>query len=356
MTPVEQPTGSVAAMTAQVSGPAVLRASTASFGACDEHAEEVQQVTSSRIVVTGAGGFIGGHVVEALRGQGRLVVGVGRSAGEGVDVVLDLSDVAAIRGLLDQEQIDSVVHCAWSGHPRSSAHEFTGQLHANVVTSANVGLACGLAGVEQLVFVSSGGATHRGSRERPPPAYGWAKMAAEGVLVATADSFGTILTILRPTAVFGPGQDPAGRLGVVAVFADKLLKGLPLEVFGSLEQSRDFLHVRDLADVVVSCLAERVSGVFPVGGPHQVTIGSLIRTLEGAAGVSAEVQLVEVSGVDPVVVQLDNSALLAAVGWTPKRDLPGSVDEILEELIRLRRNANPGDPTSSTGSDALASP
>ena len=310
-------------------------------------------MTMSQIAITGSGGFIGGHVMSALRGEGHQVVGVGRSAGEGVDVVLDLSDVDAIRCLFEQEQVASVVHCAWSGHPRSSAHEFAGQLHANVVTSANVGLACGLAGVEQLVFVSSGGATHSGSRERPPPAYGWAKMAAEGVLEATADSFGTILTILRPSAVFGPGQDPAGRLGVVAVFADRLLQGLPLEVFGSLEQSRDFLHVRDLADVVVACLSARVSGMFPVGGPDQVTIGALIRTLEGAAGVAAQVRLVEVSGVDPVVVQLDNSALLAAVGWKPKRHLPGSVDEIFAEMVRLRPNANAGDPASSAGSDAL---
>ena len=181
-------------------------------------------------------------------------------------------------------------------------------------------------------------------------------MAAEGVLEATADSFGTILTILRPSAVFGPGQDPAGRLGVVAVFADRLLQGLPLEVFGSLEQSRDFLHVRDLVDVVVACLSERVSGVFPVGGPHQVTIGSLIRTLEGAAGVAAQVRMVEVSGVDPVVVQLDNSALLAAVGWKPKRDLPGSVDEVFGEMVRLRRNASAVDPASSAEGDALGGP
>jgi UDP-glucose 4-epimerase len=324
-----------------------LRA-TASFIDCGECVRTVESMTIRRVAVTGAAGFIGCHVVQTLRSNGCVVVGIGRHASEVVDLVDDLTDVGALSGFLEREGVDSLVHCAWNGHPRSSAHDFHGQLHSNVATSAVVGLASGLAGVGQLVFLSSGGAGHVGSREDPPPAYGWAKMAAEGVLTATAASFGTELTVLRPSAVFGPGQDPADRLGAVAVFADKLLRGLALDVFGSLDQSRDFLHVRDLADAVLCCLDQRVGGVFPVGGPEQVTIGSLIRTLEAAVGRAAEVRLVPRSGLDAPVVFLDNSALTRETGWIPKRDLSSSIDEIIDDQERLRREAE------STGSDTIA--
>ena len=308
----------------------------------------VESMTIRRVAVTGAAGFIGRHVVSGLRSGGCQVVGIGRHPQDVVDLVDDLTDVRILRDFFESEEIDSVVHCAWTGHPRSSAHDFGGQLQSNVVTSANVGLASGLAGVEQVVFISSGGASHTGSRDLPPPAYGWGKMAAEGVLGATAESFGTTLTVLRPSAVFGPGQNPQDRLGAVAVFADKLLRGEALDVFGSMEQSRDFLHVRDLADAVLCCVSQRIPGVFPVGGPDQVTIGSLIRILEAATGRVADVRLVPGTGLDSAVVYLDNSALTGATGWVPKRDLPSSIDEIVEDQVHLRRLAG------SSRSDTIA--
>jgi UDP-glucose 4-epimerase len=294
-------------------------------------------MTARRVVVTGAAGFIGRHVVSGLRAGGCEVLGIGRHPADVVALVDDLTDVGILRAFLEHEQVDSLVHCAWNGHPRSSAHDFAGQLQSNVVTSTNVGLASGLAGVEQLVFISSGGAGHKGSRDLPPPAYGWAKMAAEGVLTATAASFGTVLTTLRPSAVFGPGQNPEGQLGAVAVFADRLLRGLPLDVFGSLEQSRDFLHARDLADAVLACLTHRAAGVFPVGGPSQIAIGSLIRTIERACHREAEVRLVASNGVDQVVVHLDGSALHAATGWKPRRDLETNVDEVVAYIAGLHQ-------------------
>jgi len=285
-----------------------------------------------RVAVTGAGGFIGRHVMSGLRSGGYQTIGLGRHPSDYVDVVNDLAEVESLRELFERNEVGAVVHCAWTGHPRQSAHDFSGQLSSNVVPTANLGIATGLAGVDQIVFISTGGAAHVGSRVQPPPAYGWAKIAAEHVLAATAESFGTVLTVLRPSAVYGPGQDPDRGLGAIAVFADRLLRGKALEVFGSLDQSRDFLHVRDLTDAIVRCLSSRAPGVFPLGGPEDVTIGSLISLLERASGCIADVRIVAVTGLDRTAVHLDSSALASAVGWQARTTVASSVKEVVDEL------------------------
>jgi len=289
-------------------------------------------MTQRRIVVTGAGGFIGRHVTSSLRESGFATVGIGHRASGDVDVLDDLEDAHRLRQVLEDAEAEAVVHCAWTGHPRQSAHDFSGQLSSNVLTTANVGLAAGLAGVRQVVFISTGGAGHKGTPEHPPPAYGWAKMAAEHVLTASAESFGTVLTVLRPTAVYGPGQDPRRGLGAITVFADRMLRGQPLEVFGSLEQSRDFLHVRDLAEAVVRCLSSGVSGVFPIGGPSEVTVGSVISLLQGAADCVADVRIVPVTGLDRNAVRLDNAELAAALEWAPRTTVASSIGEVLDDV------------------------
>jgi UDP-glucose 4-epimerase len=297
-----------------------------------------------RVAVVGAAGFIGSNVTDELRRRGHDVLAIGRRDRD-VDVVDDLSDPVRLSDVLRDRRIDAVCHCAWNGHPRSSGHQYVEQFEANLRTSSTVAVAVGTSRVMHLMFMSTGGgASVPATSGALPPAYGWAKACAEAVLSASAEAFGYRYTCLRPTAVYGPGQDPATKLGAVAVFAQRLLEGQPLEILGSMEAGRDFLHVLDLAELTAECVEQRVVGTFEVGGPEFVSLASLIAALERASGRRAAVNLLPTTGLDPVRVQLDNGPVTVATGWRPRRRL---ADELGQILADLGRRANQSVPAPS---------
>jgi UDP-glucose 4-epimerase len=210
--------------------------------------------------------------------------------------------------------------------------DYESQLVANVVPSANVALAAGLAGLDHLVFLSSGGALVS-PQNGPRPAYAWAKLAVEALTTATSREFGFRLTILRPTALIGPGQDPARGLGVVTIFARQILVREPIRIIGSPATSRDFLHVADLCECIGVVLERRAEGVFEVGGPETIRLDVLVALLEEKLNRRAEIEVVDPTGVDPTIVKLDNTAIHDAIGWTPRRTLAASLPEIIAELV-----------------------
>lgn len=177
---------------------------------------------ATRIVVTGATGFLGGAVARRLRGghPGVEVLGTGRDpvraaalAADGVDFRrVDLRDAAAVRDLM--AGAGAVVHAAALSSPWGPPADFVA---ANVDATEHVARACVAAGVPRLVHVSTPGIYHdgrprRGIREDDPlpvravNAYAASKREAEQrVLAATRDT-GTVALMLRPRAIFGPGD------------------------------------------------------------------------------------------------------------------------------------------------------
>ncbi len=293
--------------------------------------------TSRRVAITGGCGFVGTALGERLRHGGHQVIAITRAGRPHAGAVVDdLSDATRLSDALIGHRIDTVVHAAWTGHPRSSGTDYAAQVVTNIAPSTNVVLAAGTAGVEQVVVLSSGGALaeHASGRHLAPPAYGWAKRTVEAIAHSSADSFGFEVTVLRPSAVYGPGQDPSKGLGAAAVFARHILLGEVIEVFGSLDVARDFLHVDDLADAITALVEQRAGGTFEVGGPELVSLRSLIAGLEATIGRTAIVKVTAPTGVDRDVVRLDNAPLLAAVGWAPSRRLTAQLHEVVADVAR----------------------
>jgi UDP-glucose 4-epimerase len=202
------------------------------------------------VAVTGAYGFIGRHVCDALQRGPYRVVKVNRSS-EGVpDICSDLSNAAELARDLRADGVKVLVHSAWAGHPRSAGTDYPGQIRDSLVPTINTLLAAGLAGVDHVVLLGTGGGIPPARGATAPPAYGWAKRTAEGIALANASAFQFRLAIIRPSAVYGPGQDPSRGLGAVTVFADAILRNQPIRILGSDSVTRDFLHVGDLSEAV----------------------------------------------------------------------------------------------------------
>lgn len=241
------------------------------------------------IVVTGGAGFIGSHVVGALADAGhRVLVLDDLSTGRpenlagvtGVDLeVVDVAD-PAVADVLGSFGASAVCHLAAAIDVRASVADPVADATRNVVGTVALLQSAVRARVGKVVFASSGGSIY-GSATLPPVAetaelapespYAASKAAAELWLQTFARLHGLRWTALALANVYGPRQDPAGEAGVISLFTDALLAGRPTTIFGDGTQTRDFVHVGDVAAAFLAATGDR-------GRDRRLNIGTGVET------------------------------------------------------------------------------
>src|SRR5581483_929687 len=233
-----------------------------------------------RYIVTGAAGFIGSHLAEALGALGHEVVGVDcftdyydpaekEANARGLDVRrLDLAE-----DLLELEDVDGVFHLAGQPGVRSFGDAFRLYLRRNVLATERVLEACTAAGV-RLVFASSSSVygeaeaypTPEDTTPAPISPYGITKLACEHLLRAYD---GDAVT-LRYFTVYGPRQRPDMFFRRVC---DALAAGDSFEIYGSGRQSRSFTYVADAVEATIAAMERAPSGaVYNVGGGEEASM------------------------------------------------------------------------------------
>ncbi len=290
-----------------------------------------------RILVTGAAGFIGSHVAEALRADGHAVVGVddlstGRRANLPGDLPLHELDIRDPRTaeLIATFRPEALVHHAAQADVRRSVADPVFDADVNVLGSLRLLEACRAAGCRRIVFASTGGAIY-GEQERFPadethPArprspYGCAKLAVEGYLTCYALEHGFEPVCLRYANVFGPRQNPHGEAGVVAIFAELLLRGRPVTIYGDGAQTRDFVHVSDVALANVLALRHGLTGAYNVGTGSETTINVIYERLQGIIGGQVPADHVPARPGEQRRSCVDATRLQAATPWHPRGSL-----------------------------------
>ncbi len=245
-------------------------------------------MTMRRVMVTGAGGFIGSRIVERLRRDGvdvTVLIRDGRAAGRferaGCSVVL--GDVT-VPGSLDAaaKGCGHVVHCAVGGSSLQQARRI------NVAGTMNVVRACADAGVARVVYLSSVAAHGRRwpplLREDTPlceagDAYALSKAESERQLADAAASFSVEITTVRPSIVYGPG---AGR---ILDLLDRIRYGR-IRLIDEGRGLLNLVHVADLVDGIVRCLnhPDAAGEAFLLSGAAPVRSRDLIAVLARMAG------------------------------------------------------------------------
>lgn len=286
-----------------------------------------------RVVVTGAAGFVGRHVVAALVADGHAVIGLDRRPWiplpDEQAIVADLLDPGA-RPVLGRA--DAVVHLAGcpgvrddrpdAGRWRWRDNVLAGQAVLDAVPRAT-----------PLVVTSSssvyGGAGDpadpRPCREddprRPQGGYARSKAAFEDLCDA-ARARGRRVAVLRPFTVAGEGQRPDMALSrwIDAVRADQ-----PVRVLGSLERRRDVTDARDVARAVLAALARDVDGVVNVGTGRTHRLADLVAAVEAAVGREARIEVTGASAEEVPATRADTARCHARLGFVPTTDLPALV-------------------------------
>ena len=308
---------------------------------------------SSRILVTGGAGFIGTSVVHALLDRGDDVVvldsgvaaGFGYLAGGPAQIVRsDIRDMEAVRAAV--RGCSAIVHlAAQASVPESIAHPLD-DLSINVDASLGLLEAARAADVGRFVFASSNAVigghpppAHEGLVPFPVSPYGAAKAAIEAYLRAYGEAFGLTSVSLRFANAYGPWS--AHKTSVVAAFVKAYLAGGPLRIYGTGEQTRDYVYVDDLTAMVLACLAApagRIAGeVFQVGTGVETSLRSLADTLFAVGGAEVPIESAPPSPGD-VPRNVSHVAKAArVVGWRPQVELRDGLARTLDWF----RAANP---------------
>lgn len=322
---------------------------------------------SGRALVTGGAGFIGSHLVDRLADEGWEVLVVDDLSNGHLDRLAQ----ARRSDRVDFHQLDirapelgsvtvkfgprAIFHLAAQSAVRPSVEDPQHDASVNILGTINVLQAAQSAGVERVVFASSGGAIYgedarlpaKESHARHPGSpYGVSKKVVEDYFAFFRKAHGIDYVLLALANVYGPRQDPFGEGGVVAIFSRAMLDGRHPVVFGDGTQTRDYVYVEDVVDAFLRG-AERGRGrLLNVGTGMETSVLELYEQLAALAGYrGAPVFEAPKPGDLPRSV-VDPSAAERALGWRPWTPLREGLARTVEwfrknppPFLRERRTA-----------------
>lgn len=330
-------------------------------------------MSSLNVLVTGAAGFIGMHVVQRLVARGDRVVGIdnlnayydpalkqarlAQLAGlPGFRFeTLDIADGAALDALLAREKFDRVVHLAAQAGVRYSIENPLAYGESNLSGFLNVLEACRHHPVSHLVYASSSSVyggnakmpfSEADSVDHPVSLYAATKKANELMAHTYSHLYGIPTTGLRFFTVYGPWGRPDMAY---FSFTRDILAGTPIAVFNDGKMMRDFTYIDDIVDGVVAVLDKPATPdpafdalaphpgrsrapyrVFNIGNQDPVQLGAFIETIEQALGVQAVKVHKPMQPGDVVATYADVSALREWTGVSPRTPLADGIGRFVD--------------------------
>jgi len=326
------------------------------------------------VIVTGGAGFIGSRVAERLLGRGYRVIVVDdlsapgsrreaeRLRGLGAELLrVDVSDapalLAGLRSVLRGEEPQAVLHLAAVVSLEAARRDPARATAVNTLGTVNTVLAAASLGAERLVYASTAAVygepqavpipeTHPTS---PTNVYGETKLAGERVAARTAADRGIHMVALRLFNVYGPGMRPSPYSGVVLRFAEALLAGRPPLIYGDGNQTRDFIHVDDVAAAFEAALETPYRGPVNIGTGRETSINKLLDTMCTQARLLGLLE----DCPDPIHAEprpgdvrrsaADTRLARTALSWSPAKSLEEGLRETLQWLAEEKRRRPAGE-------------
>jgi UDP-glucose 4-epimerase len=298
---------------------------------------------AERVLVLGAGGFIGSHLGPALRRAGHRVVAYGRggapawAAGD--------AGVAWITGeFTDHERTAAAAEgCALAYHliggtsPAASNADPLGDLDCALTSTVAFLERARRTGLRRIVFVSSGGTVYgvpsalpiaEDAPTDPICAYGITKLAAEKYLHLYGHLHGLDHRVLRVANPFGEHQVSRRQQGVVAAFMRAAARGEPLVIWGDGAVIRDYIYVGDVVDALLRAgMVERPEHrVLNIGSGRGRSLNEVADAVEAVAGRPLPREHRDARPVDVPTIVLDVERARRALGWTPATGWEAALD------------------------------
>jgi GDP-4-dehydro-6-deoxy-D-mannose reductase len=300
------------------------------------------------VLITGATGFAGGHLVEAMAGSHRIV-GWGRSAPRPEIGRLcewrsvDLLDREQVRREIDSLRPAAIFHLAGAPQVAESWRDTARPLASNVLATAHLFDAIRWVGLDCRVLVTGSAAVYAPSDSpinedgdlHPGNPYALSKLAQEQLALRAVADEGLDVVMVRPFNHTGPRQPPAFVAPSMARQIALIEKGgvEPVIRVGNLDARRDFTDVRDVVRAYISLMTAGQCGeIYNVGSSVGRSIQSLLDALRSRARVEVRVQ------VDPERLRPSETSALVAdtarlrerTGWSPQISFESMLDDLLD--------------------------
>jgi len=249
-----------------------------------------------KVLVTGGAGFIGSNIADAFIAKGHNVTVIDNlSSGKRSNInrkakfyIADISDYQRLRIIFNKEKFDTICHHAAQIDVRKSVSDPANDARVNIVGTLNLLECARETNVKKVIFASSGGtiygecsktAPKENSPANPLSPYGIAKHSVEFYLKYYAYTYGIKFTSLRYGNVYGPRQDPHGEAGVVAIFSERVLHNEELLIFGTGEQTRDYVYVADVVRANLKALTRGHNNIINIGTGKLTSVNTLFRIM-----------------------------------------------------------------------------
>jgi UDP-glucose 4-epimerase len=307
-----------------------------------------------KVLVTGAAGFIGSHLVDRLLAEGEEVLGIddlssgslanladARSSATGkftfsrIDVRSD-----AIIDFIKRNKPEVVFHLAAQVDVRKSVSDPIHDAMINVIGTINVLHASDQAGVRKVVFTSSGGCIYGEPGEdrlpvgedqfflpeaMPESPYGVSKRIMLDYLRYFKKIRGLDYTALALANVYGPRQEPAAEVGlegqVVAIFSRRQLAKRTCTIYGDGTQTRDFVFSDDVVSAFVAARDKGSGELINIGSGVETSVNELYAELSKITGNDLEVRYAEARPGELDRIVIDYRKATEVLGWRPQHDL-----------------------------------
>lgn len=305
-----------------------------------------ENICMSKALVTGGAGFIGSSVAGLLVAENydvtildNLTTGYRKNVEPlkaATFVEGDVRDADLVARL--SEGVDVIFHLAASVGNSRSIERPVEDSEINVIGTLRVLEAARSGGVRKIVCSSSaaifGELKHLPIREdhpaEPDSPYGVSKLAQEKQCLAYAKLYDLEAICLRYFNVYGVNQYYDAYGNVIPIFAQRMLRGEPLIVFGDGEQTRDFVNVRDVARAnLLAARADGVSGAFNIATGESITINHLIELMHEASGIAPQVERTSPRKGDVRDSLADISAAGRVLGFEPSTGIAEGLREYM---------------------------
>jgi UDP-glucose 4-epimerase len=286
-------------------------------------------LAGARVMVTGAAGFIGQHLVRGLVASGagqviavdlRPIPGSG-AAGSPIIAVAGRAIGESIADLLSG--VDVVFHLAAQTSVPQSVEDPLNDASVNTMGTIAVLESCRKVRVERVVYSSSAAVygmpiylpVDEAHPTRPMSPYGLSKLTGERYALLYSELYGLRPVALRYFNVYGPGQPVGGSYaGVVTLFLDRVRRSLPLPIEGDGSHTRDFVHVDDVVWANLAAATSAASGILNIASGVPCSVDELAQII-GGEGYPREQRPPRLGDISYSVASI--GAARAALGFEP---------------------------------------
>lgn len=302
------------------------------------------------VLITGGAGFIGSHLTDALLAKGHSVrilddLSTGKRSNLPLDnpalelIEGDVADAALVARVM--AGCSAVAHLAAVASVQASVDDPVRTHQSNFIGTLNVCEAMRQSGVKRVLFASSaavygnngeGESIDEETPKAPLTPYASDKLASEFYFDFYRRQHDLEPVVFRFFNIYGPRQDPSSPYsGVISIFSERAQKGLPITVFGDGEQTRDFVYVEDLVDLLVQAIEkpEVEVGAVNVGWNQATTLKQMLQALAAVVGDLPPISYGPARSGDIRHSRADNHRLLQRFSFPPQTPMSVGLARLL---------------------------